>query len=320
MCQYCKSNKVLVDEGLLDSLIIASNLKPEDLKELKKKAVKQRLTFTPDKDIGEGTATKEEYAYRQELLNLLEDLHGDVEDIIKNDDEPLDKIEDIDKLIDTFIEDGKDIVNETIQNTWDDGVDDATNTLNEIDDDKNTATINPDTSQLDLIIQQQLMNIEDIGLKLRGRLRQFILVQAINTQTITTTKNKAIKKASPTPSSTWTECMRELHKLQPQLSETELRDQCEWDRSFEDAEENMDKMGVFGWLEAHKEAILGTLIIGTSIIGDLIADWVTMGDENVCENCQDAEAGSPYSILDPIWQILIHFGCRCWMDNIRLAD
>lgn len=318
MCQHCKSGNVLIDEGLLDALIISSDLKPEDLKGLKTKAVKPQLTFKPDEDIGEGTATKEEYAYRQQLLNLLKDLHSDVEDVIKNDDEPLEKIEDVDKLIDSFIDDGQDIVNETIQDTWDEGIEQAIDTLNDIDDDKNNDTINPDTDKLDLILQQQLFNIEDVGLKIRGRIRQFILVQAINQQPTTDTKNKTIKKASPTPNSTWTECMRELHRLQPKLTETELRDQCEWDRSFVDAESNIDKMGVWGWIMAHEGSILATLIIGTGVIGDLIADWVTVGDDSVCDVCLDLESNNPYSVLD--WPSDPHFGCRCEKENVRLAS
>lgn len=241
MCQQCKSGKVLIDEGILDALILSSDLKPEDLHGLKTKAVKPQLTFKPDKDIGEGTATKEEWKYRQDLLNLLKDIHGDIKDVIESNDEALEKIADVDKLIDTFISDGQDLVNETIPQTWDDGTQQAIDTLNDIDDNKSNETITPDDTKLQLILQQQLFNIEDIGLKIRGRIRQFILIQAISTETTTTNKNKQIKKASPTPNSTWTECMRELHRLQPKLTETELRDQCEWDRSFVDAETNTDK-------------------------------------------------------------------------------
>lgn len=40
-------------------------------------------------------------------------------------------------------------------------------------------------------------------------------------------------------------------------------------------------------------------------------DFITVGDGRVCQDCEDAEAGSPYTI-DAAPSIPQHVGCRCW--------
>lgn len=329
MCEHCKtvaSKTVAIDEGILDVLIEKSGVTPTDLEGLKtKEAPTPKLTFEPNENIGEGGATSEELAYRQELLDLLKELYEDVNEIINQDKGPLDKIRRIDFLIDTFISDGQDIVNEVIPQTWDDGVDEAITTLEEIDDTEDFDTNEADTEKLDLILQQQLMNIEDIGLRLRGRIRQSILVNAIQRPLQEAQQqNKAItKKASKKYPASWTPCMIQIARRESNLTEDELREQCIWESGFIEAEENTDKTGVWGWIEANKEALLAGLIMGAGIVGDLIADWATCEDLNncpsdgpVCDECQ-AMSGETYYLT--AWPGEPHFGCRCGMDNIRLA-
>jgi hypothetical protein len=323
MCQHRKSGNVMIDEGILDifldTLIKHQLIKPEDLENLKTKAVKDRLSFEADETIGEGSASEEELAYRQQLLDLLKELYDDVIDIINSNKEPLKKIKQIDNLIDIFIDEGQDIVNEVIPKTWDDGIDESIDTLNDIDDSEDYDTDNIDTSKRDLILQQQLMNIEDIGLRLRGRIRQSLLVTAIKTHDEESTKkSKTIKQKAKKYPASYTPCMIQIAQEDPNLTEDELREICLWESGFAEAEENTDKMGVWGYLNANKEAILAGLIMGTAITGDLIADWETVGDNNVCEECQDLEANSPYSILK--WPSEPHFGCRCKQENVRLAS
>jgi hypothetical protein len=114
--------------------------------------------------------------------------------------------------------------------------------------------------------------------------------------------------------------MIKLHEQEPDLTEDELREQCEgWENGFNDAQNNLDKLGLFGWLTTNHLAFYSTLLWGTVLVGEIIADWVTEGDDRVCDECLENEANSPYSIFDKIWLIIVHFGCRCWMDNIRLA-
>jgi hypothetical protein len=129
MCQHCKSGNVLIDEGLLDALIIGNikegNLKPEDLKGLKTKAVKPQLTFKPDKDIGEGTATKEELEYRKELLSLLEKLYEEINKFIWKKEDPIKKLDKIEKLIDKFVVNGQKLVEKSIPQILDEGIDEG---------------------------------------------------------------------------------------------------------------------------------------------------------------------------------------------------
>lgn len=322
MCISCQNqDKVRINKNILDTLIIAADLTIDDFKTLgliplEKKA---ELDFQPNKNLGEGQATPEELKYREDLLKLTEQLYKDTTKVLNSNSTPDEQIKEINKLIDTFISEGQDLVNTSLPETWDKGVNDGIKELKNIDNKKSYNTKKIQTNKLDLILQQQLFNIEDIGLKLRGRLRQFILINAIQEPNDTSVEKSIILKATPT--SKWTKCMLQMHTRYPHMSEEELRTECEKEiePAFQDVQDNIDKMGLFGWLTTHHEAFLGTLMMGAMVLGDLIADWVTMGDERVCEECQEAESKGPYSIFDAIWSLLIHFGCRCWMDNIRLA-
>ena len=75
MCKHCQKGMVAIYEPILDALIQSSDLKPEDLKELVTKAVEEdKLTFKPDKNMGEGTPTEDELNYRQTLIDNLKDV------------------------------------------------------------------------------------------------------------------------------------------------------------------------------------------------------------------------------------------------------
>jgi hypothetical protein len=321
MCQHCKSGNVLIDEGLLDALIISNikegNLKPEDLKGLKTKAVKPQLTFKPDKDIGEGTATKEELEYRKELLSLLEKLYEEINKFIWKKEAPIKKLDKIEKLIDKFVVNGQKLVEKSIPQIWDEGIDEGLNELEKIDSESEYKIDKIDDSKQGLIREQQTRNIRKIGNNLLGRLEQLILINTINENKAPSKQKKSIQKAVPT--SNWTECMRQLNKEDSTLTVDELRDYCEsYESAFNEAQNNTDKAGMWGWLAAHREALLSALIMGTGILGDLIADWVTWGDDRVCDECLELEAKSPYSILS--WPSEPHFGCRCEQQNVRLAS
>jgi len=277
------------------------------------KAEPPKLNFKPNENLGEGQAGEEELEYRQSLLDLLANLHNSINKVIFTDKTHLDKIKLIDKLINSFISDGQELADETIPKTWDDGVKEGIKQLKKLNS-KNKYNIKSiDTTKKELIHQQQHLNIQKIGINLK----LFILINFINDHKTPTKSKKSVDKATPKP--TWTECMRQLNKEDPSLTEEELIEWCdEWNSGFIDAQNNLDKAGLFGWLETHKEALLGTLIMGVGIIGDLIADWVSVGDENVCDECLDLEAKSPHHITE--WPSDPHFGCRCEQQNIRLAS
>lgn len=281
----------------------------------------RRLDFKPDTSMGEGKATPEELEYREALLDLVGRLFKVIGKTMKQDLNLTDKIKKVDLDINDFIMEGQKTVIQYIPETWNAGVDEGLSILQKIGKSKDIRKDKVQTEQRDLVIQQQQMNIEDIGLRLRGRLRQRLNIAAIrgNKNKIPSHLNNTLINAAYPPG--WTRCMIEMHREDSGLSEDMLRELClemDWMDDFNDTQTNTDKMGMAGWLWAHKEALLASTIIGTAVLGDLIGDWVTVGDENVCEDCLDLEARSPYSVLE--WPDEPHFGCRCSMENIRLAS
>lgn len=280
---------------------------------------KRELTWTPDENMGEGQATTEELSYRQDLLDLGNRLFKAVGKIMDADYTYSVQIQKIDIAINDFIQEGQKLVLKQIPKTWNDSVEKGMNTLQRIKRSNKYDEDQIQTQSKDLIISQQQMNIEDIALRVRGRLRQQILIDEIHTTPPTPSHiNNTITNAIPRPN--WTQCMIDLNKTSPNLTEEELRDECsrEWETGFSDVEQNLDKMGLAGWLWANKLALISTLAMGTAVIGDLIADWVSQQDDRVCEDCLELEAGSPYSVLS--WPDEPHFGCRCEMQNIRLES
>jgi hypothetical protein len=269
--------------------------------------------FKPNKNLGEGEAPENEIKYRQTLLDLLNQLYDDTKDLKSVND-----LDEIDDLINQFITDCNQLIDDSITSQWNNGVKEGLSELKGINNKKKFNTDNIDTTKKALIIQQQQCNIEDIAFKLRGKLRQSIMITAIKQPyKQTSTKTDNVTKAKYP--STWTQCMIQLFKKNPKLTEDELYFECERTTAFNDAQQNTDKLGLYGFITAHEEAMLGTLIAGSTIIGDMVADWVSVGDDNVCDECLEREANGPYSIFDNIWNDT-HFGCRCWMENIRLPS
>lgn len=281
------------------------------------------LTFKPDKEMGEGTPEPEELKYRQELLDLANRLFKVIGKRFKSITNPNDLIKKLDGDINDAILEGQNIILKTLPNTWNDSVNNGIKVLKRLNSKESYDKSQINTDSKDLIIQQQQMNIEDIFLKLRGRLRQRININAIYKN------DKAPSHLANSLTNTvgypknWTPCMIETYKANPTLSEEELRDLCsdrDWETDFQDVQSNLDKMGLFGWLTTNHLAFYSALLFGSVIIGEIIADWVSQGDDRVCDECLEREAGSPYSIFDSIWTDIPHFGCRCWMDNIRLRS
>lgn len=335
MCELCKSqDTVRINKNILDTLIIAADLTIDDFKTLgliplEKKAT---LDFKPNENLGEGKATPEELKYRQEILDLGDEFLKGTDKVINSKSSPTQQLEEIDKLANTYITDGQKLIKSKLPDEWDNTTDEGIKILKKLDSKKKYNPKKIETIKKDLILQHSLFNIEDIGLKARGRLRQYILLNAIQSPNDTSLEKSIITKATST--SNWTPCMIQLHRTQPELSEQELRDECnqQWQNAFTDLQDNSDKLGLFGWLTTHKEALLASLIMGVSILGEIVADFATCEDlgtcdpkENpgpgedgpVCDDCLSL-SGETFSILDAIWSIIIHFGCRCGMMNIRL--
>ncbi len=275
------------------------------------------LNFKPDLEMGEGTPTPEEVEYRQALLDLANRLYKVVKGRFKTITNTQDLIRKIDNDINDFILEGQKVVLQYIPQSWNQSQEEGMSKLEKIGKSKQFDESKIDDNKRDLIIQQQQANVEDIGLRLRGRIRQYIYIKDVqdnkNVQTLLNSLTNATYPKS------WTKCMIEEYKADPTLTEEELRNICEgteWEDEFQDVQDNLDKVGLFGWVASHKAAMIATMAMGTSVLGSLVADWVTVGDDRVCEECQDLEANSPYSVLN--WPESPHFGCRCSMENVRL--
>ncbi len=304
---------------------------------LKKLRCSKKLTsfpdFKPDETKGEGKASEGELKYRADLLKLLESVYDDNQKIINSNDSYDKKISKIEDRLNQFVNDAKKLINKTVNETWNKSVDNGLNILKGIDKKKSYSTKKISTYKLDLILLQQEKNIESIASKIRGNLTNLILISAIQQDATSSTKTFQSTKAPATPNSTWTQCMRDLHKEEPDLSEQELRERCSYDSTFTDAQNNLETLGWFGWIQANGMALLSTMIMGGAVVGDLIADWFTCEEDPSMDRC---DSGSPVcddcldmrdeyvgiSILDAVWNLLgnIHPWCRCGMGNIRLAS
>ncbi len=147
MCDVCNNlkGKAVLDKDIYyEGLEIITSMK----------ANTNEPTFKVDKDMGEGTASKDELKYRQELQDLLESLWKEV----KTADD-----EDIPDMINTFIEEGQTIAEEYINKIYDKNVEIALDKLEEI----GIKTKAPKTSKpKDALLAWQLFAVERIGRQL----------------------------------------------------------------------------------------------------------------------------------------------------------
>ncbi len=241
--------------------------------------------FTPDEDLGEGEATDEEWEYREELLAALALIYPGLSKLIKSNLTVEEKLTKVDEYIDKFITNAQKITTTTTTAAWDTAVQSANSQVK----DKTTklrTNATPDTARLDTIQLQQTNNIEDIALVLRGRIRQGLLIAEIQSN----------------------------YELSDDQSENKYN---YLDNAFLTAQTNLDKAGMYGWIESNKAGLLETFAVAGTILGAVIvAPWVTMGDDNVCEECLDLAANGPYSVL--FWPADPHFGCRCGQGEIEI--
>ncbi len=108
-----------------------------------------------------------------------------------------------------------------------------------------------------------------------------------------------------TPGPDWTQCMKDAHKLYPDMSEDDLQNYCEdqtnnVNSAFNNAQSSLDMLGMFGWLESFQAGYLAAGILGITLIASLSIKlaWVTCEDNNncmtdtpVCEDCNDLKDG-----------------------------
>jgi ElaB/YqjD/DUF883 family membrane-anchored ribosome-binding protein len=274
-------------------------------------------TFDVDEQKGETKPTQEQVDYRQKLLDSLHDLYDDAKKTIYNNALTADdKISEIDNSVQTFINDTQGLVKNTVQTRYQDGYDSMNGYLTK-------AKVNPpiqanEQPRLQSILRQQLQNLEDIGLIIRGRLRQKVDMNDIQSYY----HFKAPKKLKQAQSD-YTPCMKQQHQLHPDWTEAELESYCEEDDSstdnvFNNAQDNLDQLGMFGWLESFMAGYLVAGLLATALISNLtiLLPWLTCQDNGnctrngPCEDCEDMAAGGPYPI-DNFPPSTLHDLCQC---------
>lgn len=239
--------------------------------------------FKPNPNLGEGSASKEEKDYRKEVLALLALLYTPISKIAKDSKLSLDeKIIKTNNLIETNAAKYGQVIVKNTKTIFDSAVTSANNDLKKID--KNLKKLAPSQGYLDRVQQQQRSNAMHILDALQGKIEMGLFMDEIN---------------------------------------DDLREDYEYnyayvDDAFNESKNRLDGMGWYGWTKSNEAGLIGTFALGAAILGDLVADWVSMGDDKTCEDCFELEANSPYSVLS--WPVEPHFGCRCGMKNIRLEN
>jgi hypothetical protein len=122
-----ESNMVKIDEHILDTFIVASDLTVDDLKSLGlldlQKTVTGKPSFKPDKNLGEAKPTKDQLAYRTDLLNISDDYYEKELEILKQSDESLSwKVQSITNLMDTYEVELCKIAEKTLTDNYDNAV------------------------------------------------------------------------------------------------------------------------------------------------------------------------------------------------------
>jgi hypothetical protein len=161
-----------VDEDFLDNLLIKA------IPELEKTVKDEPLTFEPDKNLGEGKASKRNLDNRQLLLTCLKDtVYDPMTTMLKEDKTTEEQITVMDGFIDDYIKEGQSLIESILTKSWNIGVNESETYLKAAakkQDAKYKAKISDNPEQLQQIITMGKHNIEDYGLVLRGRLRSAI--------------------------------------------------------------------------------------------------------------------------------------------------
>jgi uncharacterized protein (DUF305 family) len=286
-------------------------------------------TFKPNPNSSEGKPSPEELNHRQQLQDTLEDLYNQIIKIIRaKNNTPDTDITQIDNLTAQLTQDlqtyNTKTVNSRFQDGWDLMIKYVQAAIKKAK--KNIRIPQQPTVQprLQSIQTQQNQNVEDISYFLRGRIRQIINMRSVKSYYQT---NQKIKQSlnllkQDVDQTNWTPCMKALHTKNPNLTEDELEDQCEAEdntnSAFNRASNNLDQLGIFGWLESQTAGFLAAAIWIMAVISTLNIKipWVTCDDNGncaspgpVCDDCEGCKADGPYDPNDfPPWQ---HDGDRC---------
>jgi hypothetical protein len=286
-------------------------------------AAKDTPTFTPNPNLGEGKSTQPNLDHRQNLLDHLSDVDKELSKVIESDATADDKNQQIDNSINKFISTVQNENTTMVNGRWDDGWS-LMNGYLEKAKIKINKPINP--SRLQSILRQQNQNIEDLALRLRGRLRQIVNLADIRSyyqQDKPFKQSLCTLKEDVQPQSDWSACMLALHKNNPDMSADELEEHCgeddgnTYNAAFNQAQLQLDTLGLFGWLESFFSSFLGAGLLAMTLYSTLTIElpWLTCDDtgncvrNGPCEDCIALAASGPYPINN--YPSVPHDLCQC---------
>lgn len=310
MCEACSAyngQTIEISEGLFDVLLVSTTLSDSEIKEIAGQLHTQTTTptFKPNLNLGEGVATDDEIDYRESVIKLLEPISEEFKSFNKSTIfTPEQQISRVDKLIDTFISEAQAIVQKRVTERYQSGYKDMNNHL--ISAKVKPPVQNPLQPRLQSLLRQQLQNIEDIGLVLRGRLRQIINIRDV----------RSYYKQEKPDLKQYLEDSEGEYYIDPKTKKKVYIDNWDddTDTAMAPAQNNTDMLCLFGWIEGYNSGFLEAGMYASAALTSALAltidiPWETAGDDNVCEECDLLASEGPYSIWD--WPATPHFGCRC---------
>jgi hypothetical protein len=280
----------------------ANKLRKSSRKQLQSnKSTTDTPTFEPDAKMGEGTASDTELSFRKALIDLNQPIYDIIIKGIKENEGSLTKqLAIVDEQTALLLKQGTPIILATDKSMTDDFVTIANSNLKKIT--PTIKQIKPDLSDNLSILQDEQADdwkniCDDLNYKIKSGLRQQALTNNLHTKPAPSTKAKKKPKKKVVEN-----------------------DYDYVNVAFNQTQQRQDGLGWYGYSQASLIGLHGTyfnaiaagLVIGSggAIVSDLVADWVSQGDSDVCPDCEDLEAGGPYSIFN--WPQDPHFGCRCY--------
>lgn len=212
-------------------------------------------TFTPQEGYGEGTPSKEEMDYREEMLLLLGLLFVSIRDIQKGVGSGYNKAGRIEEAINDWMANAKQVLDRSLDSNHYAGVQEAERQLL-------AKGINPTGAVMRKayydIISQQHLNLESVGRELSDRLRNNLAI-------ITSESNFKVPKSAKT--------------------------QFNINNYFKRAQTRIDRMATYGSTAAFIEGQMAGYYDWQNV---LLYEWETAGDKRVCKTCQMYASGGPY--------------------------
>jgi hypothetical protein len=299
----------------------------------------KKPTFQPT-DFGEGKAGPLELTYSKTLFKPLEPSYNTILTILKDDKSTLpQKMNVIKQQTNLLLSQGKGTINQNIINIQNAAVAKANNNLRRLA--PKIKPINPPSTHLRLLQQQQTLNLSNIAQNLNDKIVMGLLQNEIENETRDNSfETKTVKAAS-------SDCYTQTKQQHPDWTDAQINDYCNEDYDYLDQAYNQTQnrlmgMAWYGWRQATQIGSVGVyalaigngslaLSIGLQTLGvttlaagilflaaNLVANWLTCEDDGcgpcssggpVCEDCIDMKNGSPYPVLN--WPGEVHYGDRC---------